>query len=152
MNDSLVRIPSAEKYILLILVKTMTFIALFRMKTRVSHRYFVTECLAKRFFDSNLQENSSNLLFPDFFCKCNNFYTVLNQSQSNSVAKKNKYFSYFKTVFLIFLLRLKFGVKSISSSFQDVPQRDKLNSRLNMTGMFKWAFERYFSGHRYLAR
>ena len=54
MNDSLVRIPSAEKYILLILVKTMTFSALFRMKTRVSHRYFVTESLPKRFFDSNL--------------------------------------------------------------------------------------------------
>ena len=49
MNDSLVRIPSAEKYILLILVKTMTFSALFRMKTRVSHRYFVTECLPKVF-------------------------------------------------------------------------------------------------------
>ena len=80
MNDSLVRIPSAEKYILLILVKTMTFSALFRMKTRVSHRYFVTECLPKRFFDSNLEKNSSNLLFLDLFCKCNNFDTVLNQS------------------------------------------------------------------------
>ena len=52
--NEVVPLPSAEKYILLILVKTMTFSALFRMKTRVPPRYFVTECLAKRFFDSNL--------------------------------------------------------------------------------------------------
>ena len=54
MNDSLVPIPSAEKYILLILVKTMTFSAIYHIKTRVNHRYFVTECPSKPFFDSSL--------------------------------------------------------------------------------------------------
>ena len=40
---------------------------------------------------------------------------------------------YLVPAFLIFLKRSKFGIKRLSSLFQDVTQKDKINSSLHMT-------------------
>ena len=50
------------------------------MKTRVSLRYFVTDCLWKPFFDSNLPQTPSNLIIFVNFGNSKVFHFILNKS------------------------------------------------------------------------
>ena len=47
------------------------------MKTRVSLKYFVNDCLQKHFFDSNSAQTPWNFIFLDNFCNSNVIHTVL---------------------------------------------------------------------------
>ena len=80
------------------------------MRTKIYLRLIVSCRLWKRLFVANLP----HLTFKE-----------LN-------GKKSQKLSYLVIAFPIFSLRLKFGIKRISSLFKDVFYKDKENSRLNM--------------------
>ena len=79
--------------ILLILAKTLekkilnTRSALFHMKSRVSLKYFVNDCLWKQIFASNLPTDSLNLNLLDNFGNSKAFHTVLEQLSCKKVLK-----------------------------------------------------------------
>ena len=80
------------------------------MKTRTDLKYFVNDCLRKHFFDSNSAQTLPNVFFF--------FLTILAALRSFTLLQHKKRamkLPYLVTDFPIFSLRLKIGVKIISS-------------------------------------
>ena len=78
------------------------------METKVSLKCFVNDCLCKYFFASNSPQISSNLISLRILITLRPF----TQSQFKIRAiKLQKISRYLATAFLIFSLKLKFGIK-----------------------------------------
>ena len=114
-----VSLPKTKILLILTLEKQKLIFSrctLFHLKTRVSLEYFVNHCLWKLFFYSNLSQNLSNLFFFYFFGNTKVFHAVVWANiKETKGQKKSPNLPYLLAFFLIFSLRLKFGIKRISS-------------------------------------
>ena len=84
------------------------------MKTRAFPKYFVHNCLCKRFFASNFPHAPLNLISLAIFyiCKTYQFYS---KNRATKLGKSAK-FDLLDYYFLAFSLRSKLGIEKLNSS------------------------------------
>ena len=83
------------------------------MKTRAFPKYFVHNCICKRFFASNFPHAPLNLISLTIFYICKTCFTPKIEQLS---WKKLLNLTYLITIFLAFSLRSKLGIEKLNSS------------------------------------